>query len=186
MILQIEPWIDEQELEQLKRVVASTFVVEHDLTAEFEQLTRDLTGAKHAIAVTNGTMALYCCLKALDIGPGDEVIVPNITFIATANAVILAGATPVFCEILPTTFCLDPARAETLITPRTKAIMPVHLYGQSADMTAIGALAKSKNIRIIEDAAQGVGVKFEGKHVGTVDPLGILSYYGNKTVTCGE
>jgi perosamine synthetase len=186
MILQIEPWIDEQELEQLKRVVASTFVVEHDLTAEFEQLTRDLTGAKHAIAVTNGTMALYCCLKALDIGPGDEVIVPNITFIATANAVILAGATPVFCEILPTTFCLDPTRAEALITPRTKAIMPVHLYGQSADMSAICALAKSKNIPVIEDAAQGVGVKFEGKHVGTFGRLGILSYYGNKTITCGE
>ena len=186
MILQIEPWIDDQELEQLKRVVASTYVVEHELTAEFEQLTRDLTGARHAIAVTNGTMALYCCLKALDIGPGDEVIVPNITFIATANAVILAGATPVFCEILPTTFCLDPARAEALITPRTKAIMPVHLYGQSADMTAIGALAKAKNIPVIEDAAQGVGVKFEGRHVGTFGRLGILSYYGNKTITCGE
>lgn len=186
MILQIEPWIDEQELEQLKRVIASTFVVEHDLTAEFEQLTRELTGAKHAIAITNGTMALYCCLKALDIGPGDEVIVPNMTFIATANAVILAGATPVFCEVLPTTFCLDPAHAESLITSRTKAIMPVHLYGQSADMTAICALAKAKNIPVIEDAAQGVGVKFEGRHVGTFGRLGILSYYGNKTVTCGE
>jgi perosamine synthetase len=186
MILQIEPWIDEKELEQLKRVVASTFVVEHDLTAEFEQLTRDLTGAKHAIAITNGTMALFCCLKALDIGPGDEIIVPNITFIATANAVIMAGATPIFCEILPTTFCLDPARAEALITPRTKAIMPVHLYGQSADMTAICSLAKARNIPIIEDAAQGVGVKFEGRHVGTFGTMGILSYYGNKTITCGE
>jgi perosamine synthetase len=186
MILQIEPWIDEQELEQLKRIIASTFVVEHELTAEFEKMTRELTGAKHAIAITNGTMALFCCLKALDIGPGDEVIVPNLTFIATANAVILAGATPVFCEVLPTTFCLDPARAEALIGPRTKAILPVHLYGQSADMTALLALAKSRNIPIVEDAAQGVGVKFEDKHVGTFGTLGILSYYGNKTVTCGE
>src|SRR5215475_5838417 len=100
MILQIEPWIDEQELDELKRVIASTFVVEHEMSREFEQRTRELTGARHAVAVMNGTTGLYCCLKALDIGPGDEVIVPDITFIATANAVIMAGATPVFCEIL--------------------------------------------------------------------------------------
>lgn len=186
MILQIEPWIDEQELEQLKRVVKSTYVVEHELTAEFEEQTRKLTGARHAIAVTNGTLALFCCLKALDIGPGDEVIVPNMTFIATANAVIMAGARPVFCEILPTTFCMDPARAEALINAHTKAIIPVHLYGQSADIVALTELAKRKGLPLIEDAAQGVGVRFAGKHVGTFGNMGILSYYGNKTVTCGE
>lgn len=185
-IRQIEPWIDEHELIELKRVVDSTFVVEADLTAEFEQRTRDLTGSKHAIAVTNGTMALYCCLKALNIGTGDQVIVPNLTFIATANAVIMAGAEPVFCEITADTLCIDVDRAEKLITPETKAIMPVHLYGQSADMDRVMDLAAAHGISVIEDAAQGVGVRFDGKHVGTFGDAGILSYYGNKTITCGE
>jgi perosamine synthetase len=186
VIPQIEPWIDELELEELKRVIASTFVVEHDLTREFEELTRELTGARHAIAVMNGTAALYCCLRALGIGPGDEVIVPDLTFIASANAVIMAGADPVFCEILPDTFCIDPGRIESMITPRTKAIMPVHLYGQSADMAAIMELAARLGLFVVEDAAQGVGVRFNGQHTGTFGQLGILSYYGNKTVTCGE
>ncbi|HEY2380154.1 MAG TPA: DegT/DnrJ/EryC1/StrS family aminotransferase [Terriglobia bacterium] len=185
-IRQIQPWIDEEELIQLKRVVASTFVVEAELTREFEERTRQLTGARYAIAVTNGTMALYCCLKALEIGPGDEVIVPDLTFIATANAVIMAGATPVFCDVSEDTFCLDPQKAELLISNRTKAIMPVHLYGQAADMDALGKLAAQRGLRIIEDAAQGVGVRFNGRHVGTFGDMGILSYYGNKTITCGE
>jgi len=186
VIHQIEPWIDELELEELKRVISSTFVVEHDLTREFEGLTRELTGAKHAVAVMNGTVALYCCLRALGIGPGDEVIVPDLTFIASANAVIMAGADPVFCDILPDTFCLDPARIESVVTPRTKAIMPVHLYGQSADMDAIMDVAARLGLLVVEDAAQGVGVRFRGRHAGTFGQLGILSYYGNKTVTCGE
>jgi perosamine synthetase len=185
-IRQIQPWIDDEELVQLKRVVASTFVVEAELTREFEALTRELTGAKYAIAVTNGTMALFCCLKALDIGAGDEVIVPDMTFIATANAVIMSGATPVFCDVAGDNFCLDAGKAEALITPKTKAIMPVHLYGQAADMDALGKLARKHGLKTIEDAAQGIGVTFEGRHVGTFGELGILSYYGNKTITCGE
>ena len=186
MILQIEPWIDDQELEELKRVIASTFVVEHDLTREFEQRTRELTGARHAVAIMNGTVALYCSLKALGIGPGDEVIVPDLTFIASANAVIMAGANPVFCEILPDTFCIDPAKIAPLVTPRTKAVMPVHLYGQSADMDAVMKVTRELDLFVVEDAAQGVGVHFNGRHVGTFGQLGILSYYGNKTITCGE
>jgi len=186
MILQIEPWIDHEELEQLKRVVDSTFVVEHILTKEFEELTRELTGAKYAIAMCNGTAALYCCLKALNIGPGDEVIVPNLTFIATANAVIMAGAKPVFCDVDENTFCLDAAEVKKLITKSTKAIMPVHLYGQSADMIKMKEVAKEFNLKVIEDAAQGVGVTFNNKHVGTFGDCGVLSYYGNKTITCGE
>lgn len=186
MILQIQPWIDEEEMAQLRRVVESTFVVEHMLTKEFEERTRTLTGSKHALAVTNGTMALYCCLRACGVGAGDEVIVPDLTFIATANAVLMAGARPVFCDVLPDTFCLDAGKAETLVTPRTKAVIPVHLYGQSADMDAIIPFARRHGLRVIEDAAQGVGVTFRGRHVGTFGDLGILSYYGNKTITCGE
>jgi len=185
-IVQIEPWIDEAELQELKRVIDSTFLVEHDLTREFEELSRCLTGAKHAMAVCNGSMALFVCLKALGIGPGDEVIVPNLTFVATANAVILAGATPVLCEIREDTFCLDVERAGRLVTEKTRALMPVHLYGQSADMTEVMALARRHHLRVIEDAAEGIGVTFEGRHAGTFGDMGILSYYGNKTITCGE
>jgi perosamine synthetase len=160
--------------------------VEHDLTREFEGMTALLTGSKHAMAVCNGSMALFVCLKALGIGPGDEVIVPNLTFVATANAVILAGATPVFCEVREDTFCLDVERAEKLLTPNTRALLPVHLYGQSADMGRVMALARRRNLKVIEDAAEGVGVTFDGRHVGTFGDMGILSYYGNKTITCGE
>ena len=185
-IVQIEPWIDNDELEQLKRVVESTYLVEHTLTKEFEGLTQQLTKSKHVIAITNGTMALYCGLKALGIKEGDQVIVPNLTFIATANSVLMAGATPVFCDVYPDTFCIDIEKAESLINEKTKAIMPVHLYGQAADMEKIMDLAAKRKLLVIEDAAQGVGVKFNGQHVGTFGDVGILSYYGNKTITCGE
>jgi len=185
-IIQIEPWIDYRELDELKRVVESTYVVEHDLTKEFEGMICDLTGSKYAVAMTNGTAALFCCLKALGIGEGDEVIVPNMTFIASSNSVLMAGATPVLCEVDKDTFCIDVKEAEKCVTDKTKAIMPVHLYGQSADMDSIMEFAKKHNIRVIEDAAQGVGVSFKDQHVGTFGDVGVLSFYGNKTITCGE
>jgi perosamine synthetase len=186
MILQIQPWIDDSELIELERVIKSTFITESTVTKEFEGLTRELTGSSHAISMTNGTAALYCSLKALGIGSGDEVIVPNITFIATANAVIMAGAIPVFCEIKADTFCIDLEWAERLVNKNTKAIIPVHLYGQAADMDQVMAFAQVFNLIVLEDAAQGVGVKFNGRHTGTFGQMGILSYYGNKTITCGE
>ena len=147
-ITQIEPWIDDRELDELKRVIDSTFVVEHNLTKEFEEMICELTGSKYAVAMTNGTAALFCCLKALGIGEGDEVILPNMTFIATSNAVIMTGATPVLCEIDKETFCIDMKEAENCISPITKAIIPVHLYGQSADMDAISKFAK-KHLSLI-------------------------------------
>ena len=186
MILQIEPWIDNEELVQLKRVIDSTYVTESVLTAEFEEMIKKLTGARHAISMTNGTMALYVCLKALGVGPGDEVIIPDLTFIATANAVILAGAKPVFCDVLRDTFCMDVSKAKSLITSKTRVVIPVHLYGQATDMLELKKMANEHNLYVIEDAAQGVGVKFCDQHVGTFGDLGILSFYGNKTITCGE
>lgn len=186
LIPQIEPWIDGCELQELQRVIASTFLVEHDLTREFEDMTSALTGSKHAIAVCNGTMALFIGLKALGIGPGDEVIVPDLTFVASANAVILAGGTPVLCEIRQDTFCIDVTRARELVNNRTRAIMPVHLYGQSADMSDVMNFAKNHRLSVIEDAAEGIGVRYDNRHVGTTGEVGILSYYGNKTVTCGQ
>lgn len=186
MIIQIEPWIDEEEMFQLRRVVDSTYVTEGALTSEFEEKIRHLTGANHAIAMTNGTLALYACLKSLGIGPGDEVIVPDMTFIASANAVIMAGAMPRFCDIRRDTYCIDMDAAQELVTPRTRAVMPVHLYGQAADLTSVMTFAKQHELFVVEDAAQGVGVRFNNQHVGTFGDLGILSFYGNKTITCGE
>ena len=112
MIIQIEPWIGKEELSQLEGMIDSTFVTESMLTKEFEDLTKEMTSSKYAIAMTNGTAALFCELKALGIGPGDEVIIPDMTFIASANAVILAGATPVLCDIYSDTLCIDVEKAE--------------------------------------------------------------------------
>jgi perosamine synthetase len=186
MIIQIEPWIDEKEWEQVKRVIDSTYLTESKITAEFEEGIKELTQSKHNIATSNGTTALYCGLKALNIGYGDEVIVPNLTFVASSNAVIMAGAKPVFCEVAKDTLCIDVEAAAALGTERTKAIMPVHLYGQSADMVAVMEFAQQYNLKVIEDAAQGIGVKFKGEHVGLQGDVSAISFYGNKTITCGE
>ena len=185
-INQIQPWIDNEEREQLLRVIESTYVTEHDLTKEFEQKIKDLTGSKHAVSMTNGTAALFCCLKSLGIGPGDEVIVPDMTFIATANAVIMTGATPVMVDINLEDLGLDCDKIVENINPRTKAIMPVHLYGGAANLFKLQKICDKYGLYMIEDAAQGVGVKYDNKHVGTFGDLGVLSFYGNKTVTCGE
>lgn len=186
MIPQIQPWIDRQELAELTKVIKSTFITENKATELFEKKIKKLTKSKYVIAYANGTMAQYAALIAMNIGPGDEVIIPNITFIATANAVILTGATPVLCEVNKNNFCIDYKRAAKLITKKTKIIIPVHLYGQSSNMDEAIKFARKYKIQIFEDAAQGVGVKYRGKHVGTFGKAGILSFYGNKTITTAE
>ena len=186
MIPQVEPWIDEKEFDEVKRVMDSTYLTENQVTAEFEEGIKQLTEAKHARSTSNGTTALYCGLKALNIGHGDEVIVPNLTFVASSNSVIMAGAKPIFCEVKRDTLCIDVEAAAALVTERTKAIMPVHLYGQSADMVAVEEFASQFNLRTIKDAAQGIGVKFKGEHVGLRGEVSAISFYGNKTITCGE
>lgn len=186
MILQIEPWIDENEKKYLDKVVNSTFVTESKLTKEFEERIKSLTGAKNAIAITNGTAALYCCLLSLGVGPGDEVVVPNLTFVATANAVIMTGATPVLCDVSPKSMCIELDDVKKVISKKTKCVIPVHLFGNATQMKELKAYTDLKGIKIVEDAAQGVGVKIDDQHVGTFGDLGILSFYGNKTITCGE
>ncbi len=186
MIPQIEPWIDEEEMKELAEVIKSTWITENRKTEEFENRIKKLTGAKYALAFCNGTVALYAAQKALGIGAGDEVIVPDFTFIATSNSAIMAGATPIMVDVDKKTFNMDAAKIEAAITPRTKAIMPVHIYAQAADMEAMMKVARKNNLRVIEDAAQGIGVYFEGKHTGTFGDIGMLSFYGNKTITTGE
>jgi len=186
MIPQIQPWIDDSEWQEVKQVLESTYLTENKVTAKFEAEIKALTGAKHAIAVCNGTAALYCGLKALGIGHGDEVIVPNFTFVASSNAVIMAGAKPIFCPVRADTLCIDVDAAAALVNKKTKAIMPVHIYGQSADLEATLAFSKKFNLKVIEDAAQAIGVEFNDRHVGYYGDVGAFSFYGNKTITCGE
>lgn len=186
VIPQIEPWIGEEELRQLAEVVESTWLIEGEKTRLFEKKFAELAGCRHAVVVNNATSGLYCCLKALGVGAGHEVIIPDLTFIATANSVIWAGATPVLADIDENTFNIDPASIEEKLSSRTRALMPVHLYGQSADMEAIRVIARRNDLIVVEDAAQGVGVKFQGRHVGGLGAVGCFSFYGNKTITTGQ
>lgn len=148
----------------------------------FEKRLAEYCGTKHAIGVSSGTDAILCSLMALGLKAGDEVLVPSFTFFATAGCVARTGATPVFCDIDPATFNLDPADAARRITPRTKAIMPVHLFGQCADMDAINVLAARHNLKVIEDAAQAIGAKRHGKPACSLSLAGCLSFYPTKNL----
>ena len=139
-------------------------------------------GARHAVGVSNGTDALRVALQALGVGPGDEVILPSFTFIATATAVSALGATPVFVDIDPKTMTMDPLQAAKAVTSRTKALLPVHLFGYPADMDALGALAKAKGLKIVEDCAQAHLSSYKGKTVGTIGDCGAFSFYPSKNM----
>lgn len=151
----------------------------------FESALAAETGCPHAIAVANGTVALHLALHCLDIGPGDEVIVPTFTYIASVNTIAQTGATPVFAESRASDWLLDPADIERRITPRTKAVMPVHLFGALCD-PEINAIARRHGLRIIEDAAEALGSRRDGRHVGHDADITSFSFFGNKTVTTGE
>jgi perosamine synthetase len=152
----------------------------------FEKTFAQYVDSKYAISVSNGTLGLVLALKLLDIGPGDEVIVPNLTFGATANAVCQVGATPVFADIDRDTMCLNPNSMKSKITNKTRAVIPVHLYGNAADLITIKDLAKEFKIYVVEDAAEAIGTRIGGKHVGTFGDIGVFSFYANKTITTGE
>ena len=143
-------------------------------------------GSRHAVACCNGTVALHLALLALGIGPGDEVIVPTVTFVATANAVHYVGATPVFADSERATWNLDPADVARKITPRTRAIIAVHLYGHPADMDAFAALARQHHLALIEDAAEAHGGECRGRRAGCMGDISTFSFYGNKVITTGE
>lgn len=143
-------------------------------------------GAKHGICVANGTVSLTICLKALGVGPGDEVIMPAYTFVATATAALLIGAVPVFADIDPETMCIDATSVEARITERTKAIVPVHIAGCPADMDAIMAVAKAHNLAVLEDSAQAHGAQWRGRPVGAIGDLGSFSFQASKNMTAGE
>jgi len=154
--------------------------------AEFENGCASFVGAKYAVGVCNGTVALHLALVTLGIGPGDEVIVPTLTYIAAVNAIAYTGATPVFVDSLPDTWQMDPADVERKITPRTKGIMAVHLYGHPCAMEALAQLAHQHDVFLIEDCAEAFGTRYQGKHVGTFGDIACFSFFGNKTITTGE
>jgi perosamine synthetase len=153
---------------------------------KFESSFSSYSDCKYGIAVSNGTNALHLALVALGIGIGDEVIVPDLTFAATINAVLNANATPVIVDIERDSWCIDPTEIERAITPKTKAIIPVHLYGQPCDMHSIMRIAKTHNLRVIEDCAEAHGATFSGRKVGSFGDIGCFSFYGNKIITTGE
>lgn len=155
-------------------------------TERFEQLVASYTGSRHAAAVSNGTVALHLALHCLDVGPGDEVIVPTFTYIASVNTIAQTGATPVFVDSRPGDWLLDVEDVRRKITSRTKAIMAVHLYGSICDMAALTDLAREHRVALVEDCAEALGSTLNGRHVGTFGDIGTFSFFGNKTVTTGE
>lgn len=158
----------------------------YEYIGRFEQAFKDHLGVEYAIATSSCTGALHLGMAALGVGAGDEVILADTNWIATASPIVHLGATPVFVDILPDTWCLDPARVEAAITPRTKAIVAVHLYGNLCDMNRLLAIGERHGIPVIEDAAEGIGSVYHGKRAGSMGKFGAFSFHGSKTITTGE
>jgi len=182
-----EPQLGGKELEYVTECVTTNWISSQgSFVRRFEADFAKLLGVPHALAVSNGTVALHLALAAYGIGPGDEVIVPDPTFAATLNAVLYTGATPVIVDVAADTWNIDPAALSEAITPRTKAIMPVHLYGQPAAMDPILALARKHKLIVVEDAAEAVGAAHKGVPCGAIGDCGTFSFFSNKLITTGE
>lgn len=173
----------EMDLAVLTALESTQFILGPNVTS-FEQEAASYLGAPYAVTCASGTDALHLAILAAGIGPGDEVITSPFTFIATAEAICYAGATPVFVDIDPKTFNLDPALLEAAITPRTKAVIPVHLFGQPADMSAIQAVCTGHNLLLIEDCAQSFGASINGRQTGTIGSMGCFSFFPSKNLGC--
>jgi len=186
MIPIAKPLIGEEEKTAVCQVLDSRIIAAGPRTEEFEKRFAEFVGTKYAVATTSGTTALHLGLLVLGVKKGDEVIVPTFSFIATANAPLFCNAVPVFCDVDPRTFNIDPNKLEKLITKKTKAIMPVHLYGQAADMNPILEIAQKHGVHVIGDACQAHGATYERKVVGSFDDLECFSFYPTKNMTTSE
>lgn len=180
------PHIGEEEIRAVEETLRSGWITTGVKVRTFEREFADFIGARHAVAVNSATAALHLALEALGVTAGDEVIVPTMTFAASAEVVIYLGATPVLVDCQPDTLNLDPDRLEQAITPRTKAIMPVHFGGQPCEMDRIGAIAARHQLPVVDDAAHALPASFEGRQVGTISDLTCFSFYATKTITTGE
>lgn len=182
-----EPLLNGNELAYVTDCITSSWVSSiGEYIPRFEEAFARFCGTKHGIAASNGTTALHLALIVAGVGPGDEVIVPSLTFVATANAVMYTGAKPILADCEPRTWNLDPADVLRKITPRTKAIIPVHLYGHPVDMEAINRIAADHKLVVIEDAAEAHGAEYKGRRVGGLGRIAAFSFYGNKIITTGE
>ena len=181
-----QPLIEEPEIQEVVASLKSAWLGTGPKVAEFESRIAAYKGVKHAIAVNSCTAGLHLSCVVLGISPGDEVILPAMTFCATANAVIHAGGTPVPVDVDPDTFNMRPSDVEKAITPRTRAIMPVHFAGRTCDMDGLMALARRRGLKVIEDCAHAVETEYRGRKVGTFGDCGVLSFYSTKNVVTGE
>lgn len=181
-----KPFFGEEERRAVVEPLETGWVVQGPKVAEFESRFAQYTGTPHALACTSATTALHMALIALGVGPGDEVIVPSFTWVATANVVEMQGATPVFVDIELETFNIDVAQIEAAITPRTKVIIPVSLFGISADIEPIMALARKHGLKVVEDDACATGAWYRGHHAGTLADIGGFSFHPRKAITTGE
>ncbi len=186
MIPLARPFFDSGEVEELQEVLASGWVSQGPKVKEFEQSVAGFVGAKYAIAVSNCTAALHLANLAAGITKGDEVLVADYTFPATGHSVLYCGAKPVFVDIDPKTYNIDPEKIEKKITRRTRAIIPVHTFGQVADMDPIVTIAEKYNLRVIEDAACALGSKYHNRYAGTLGDIGCFSLHARKGITTGE
>jgi len=186
-ISQIEPWLGEEEKRAMIEYLNSGgWLTEFEKTRQFERMIADYTGCRYVSVVNNGTISLVIALMALGIGSGDEVIVPDFTMIASANAVVLAGARPVLVDIDRANLCLDLDLAEAAVTEKTRAILYVGLNGRCHDMNRVVALTRKHDLYLIEDAAQALGSKYQGRHLGTFGQIGSLSFSFPKVITTGQ
>jgi perosamine synthetase len=182
-----EPVLSGREREYVLRCLETGWISgSGEFVERFEREFAEFCGTRYAIAVSNGTVALHLALLALGVGPGDEVIVPDLTYIATANAVGYCGATPVFADVEARTWCLDPSDVERRITPATRAVVAVHLFGHPADMDPLRELAARHGLALLEDAAEAHGAEYRGQRAGSLSDVATFSFYGNKVITTGE
>ncbi|MEM2909755.1 MAG: DegT/DnrJ/EryC1/StrS family aminotransferase [Nitrososphaerota archaeon] len=185
-----QPVIDEAEVEEVSKLLRTgmltTWHGSGEKAGEFERRFASYVGVEYAIAVNSGTAALHAALAACGIGYGDDVIVPAMTFVATANVVLIQGARPVFVDVAPETLCMDPEKFQNAITENTKAVIPVHVYGCPAEMDAIMDIAEDKGLIVIEDAAQAHGAIYKGRKAGSIGHIGCFSFFASKNMTTGE
>lgn len=182
----MRPSFDEEELRLIKQCLDSGWVTQGPFVQEFERLFAERHQVSHALATTSCTAALHLATMALELGPGDEVIVPAFTWVTSAHCVEYVGASVKFADVAPDTFNLDPQAFEAAITPKTKAVVVVHLFGLAAQMDEIMAIARRHGIRVIEDAACAIGTTYDGKPIGSLGALGCFSFHPRKVVTTGE
>ncbi|MFC1571235.1 DegT/DnrJ/EryC1/StrS family aminotransferase [Candidatus Margulisiibacteriota bacterium] len=183
---QFAPYIGEEEYAAIKSCFTDNWITEGPKAKEFNSMLCKLIGVKYGVFAPNGTLSIYLGLRAMGICSGDEVLVPDFTFIGSATAVEMAGATPVFVDVNKHNFQINSKACKKKLSKKTKAVMPVHIYGMSANMDEVMSFASENNLMVIEDAAQAIGVSYKGKHCGSFGKVSSFSFFADKTITTGE